>query len=85
MYKAGKINNTVTEMAGLEIDVMGISEMRRPGNGKCVVDNHKVYHSGNENNKHIYGISIIVSRRLQAYIIHFTLLSERIIVHNTTY
>lgn len=67
-------------MFRLIIDIMGISEMRWPGNGQRIVDNHKVYHSGDENNKHIHGVGLIVSRRLQDHIINFTPVSERIIV-----
>lgn len=54
VYKAGKINNAIAETDRLKIDIMGISKMKRPGNGHYIVDNHKVYyHSENENNRHI--------------------------------
>lgn len=80
MYKAGKINNAVAEIIRLRIDMMGISEMRWPGNGQCIVDNHKVYHSGDKNNKHTHGVGLIVSRRLQDHIINFTPVSESTII-----
>jgi len=65
MYKAGKIYSAVAEMVKLRIDIMGISEKRRSGNGQCIVDSHKVYNFGDENNNHIHGVSLIVSRRLE--------------------
>lgn len=48
------VNNTIVEMNRHKINI--ISVMRWPNNEQCtrIVDNHKVYHSGNENNKHIY-------------------------------
>jgi len=80
MYKVRKINNSIAEMVRLRIDMMGINEIRWPGNGQRIVDNHKVYHSSNENNKRIYGVGLIVSRRLQDHIINFTPVSEKIMV-----
>jgi len=65
MYKAEKINNAIAEMDILKIDIMEISEMRWPGNGQCIVDDHKVYHSGNENNRYNYGVGLITSHRMQ--------------------
>lgn len=64
----------------LIIDIMGINEIRCPVNGQCIVDYHKVDYSVNENNKHIYRVTLIVSRGMQDYIIHFIIVSERIIL-----
>lgn len=47
------MNNAVAEMVRHKIDIMGVNKKKEPGNRKCIVDNHEVYHSGNENNKHI--------------------------------
>jgi len=44
------------------------------------MDDHKVYHSGNENNTHIYGVGLITSCRIQEYIINFISVSERIVI-----
>lgn len=65
MYKAGKINYEIVEIMRLRNDIMCISEMRWPGNGQCIVDNYKVYHAVDENNKHMHGVGLIISRRLQ--------------------
>lgn len=45
-----------------------------------IVYDHKVYHFGNENNKHIYGVSLIALRRMKEYIIYFISVSESNIV-----
>lgn len=67
-------------MNRLEIDIMGISEMRWPGNGQCSIENHKVYYSGNGENQHIHGVGFIVSCEMQKYVINFVPISERIAV-----
>lgn len=78
MFQAGKINNAISEMNRLEIDIMGISEMRWRSNGQCSLENHKVYYSGNEENQHIHGLGFIVSCEIQKYVINFVPISERI-------
>lgn len=50
---------------------MGISEMRLPANGQCVIENHKPYYFRNENNRCNYGVGLIASRRIQKHIVNF--------------
>lgn len=80
MAQAGKINNAIQEMNRLNADVMGISEMRWPGSGHCEINDHTVYYSGNTNNKHIHGVGIIISKKIQQTITNFTPISERMLL-----
>lgn len=67
-------------MDRLKIDVMGISKVW-PSNGLCIVDNHKAYHSDNENNKDVYRVGQLFHVECKTdYIINFITVSERIIV-----
>jgi len=45
-----------------------------------ILDNHKVYHSSDENNKHIYVVGLILSTQIaRPLYTNFRLVSERII------
>jgi len=65
MFQTGKIKNTIAEMNRLEVDIMGISEIRWPGNGQYSIEEHKVLYSVNEENQHICGVGFKVSCEMQ--------------------
>lgn len=67
-------------MVRLRFDIIGISEMRWSGNLQRIIDNHKVYHCGDENSRHIHVVDLIVSCRLQEHVINFKPVPDRIMV-----
>lgn len=61
MFETGQIHNTINEMTRLNISIFTISEMGWPKSGKCQINKHTVYYSGEEDdNKHRNGIGIIL-------------------------
>ena len=48
-YQSGKLANIEKEMERLKIDIMGIAELRWPGEGEIITgDGNKVIYSGGE-------------------------------------
>lgn len=86
MYQAGKTHNAIKEMKRLKIGIMGISEMRWPGSGECMVDNYRVYYSGKETNKHQHGVGMILDEHFSRFVNNYVPISERILLiqMNTT-
>lgn len=80
LYQSGKIHNTIKEMKRLEISILGISEMRWPGAGRCVVDDYTVYYSGEDTQYHRNGVAIIVSKEIMNSVTSVSPVSDRIIV-----
>ena len=80
MFEGGKIHNTIQEMERLKIDVMGISEMRWQGTGRCCVGEHVVYYSGNDEPHHWNGVAVILNKRAANAVISVLPLSDRIIM-----
>lgn len=80
LFEAGKAHNAIREMQRLSIDIMGISEMRWPGTGQCQVEEHTIYYSGNNENKHENGVGIIVSKEMNQFIENFVPVNERMLL-----
>lgn len=80
MYEAGKIYNAIREMDRLSIDIMGISEMRWTDSGQCIINDHQIYYSGNNEGEHRDGVGIILSEHLAKHVISFSPVSDRIMV-----
>ncbi|XP_055384420.1 uncharacterized protein LOC129614059 [Condylostylus longicornis] len=60
LYEAGKLDNTILEMTRLNINILGISEMRWPDAGELKKDDATVFYSGNQNRKHSNGVGMII-------------------------
>lgn len=80
MAQQGKINNAIKEMKRMNIDILGISEMRWPGTGMIQIDKHKTYYSGTTNGKFEFGVGIIVTQEVARSVKNFIPVSERVIV-----
>lgn len=79
LKKPGKLENTIQEMTRLNIDIMGLSEIKWSDNGTYVKDNATLYYSGNPASQkdHHHGVGILVKKELARYVTNFLPFSER--------
>lgn len=64
----------------MNIDIMGINEMRCPNSGKIARGKHAVYYSGSSDNKHQHGVRMILKKHITQYVNNFVPISERILL-----
>ena len=60
----GKLEVVKQEMARVNIDILGISELRWTGMGKFNSDDHYIYYCGQESLRR-NGVATILNKRLQ--------------------
>ena len=60
----GKLEVVKQEMESVNINILGISELKWTGMGKCNSDDHYIYYCGQESLRR-NGVPIIVNRRVQ--------------------
>ena len=60
----GKLEVIEQEMARVNIGILGISKLKRPGIGKFNSDEHYIYYCGQESLRRS-GVAIIVNKRFQ--------------------
>ena len=81
LFQAGKLKNLALKMNRLKINILGISEIRWPGNGKVTTDNGTLYLSGSDDQQnHPYGVGILVNSNTNKSIINFVPLSEKVMM-----
>lgn len=80
MAQPGKIENTIQEMKRMNTEIMGISEMRWPGEGCEDIDDYCVWYSGRADGKHEHGVGMIVKKGIANCVTHFRPISERIMM-----
>ena len=66
-------------MDNYKLDILGVSEVRWTGNGKIVNDNKTILYSRNEN-KHIRGVAIILSKMATRSLVSWKPVNDRIIM-----
>ena len=59
----GKLEVVKREMARVNIDILGIKELRRTGMGEFNSDDHYIYYCGQESLRR-NGVAIIVNKRV---------------------
>ena len=74
----GKLEVVKQEMARVNIDIFGISELKWTGIGEFNSDDHYIYHCGQEFLR-INGVAIIVNRRVQNAVLGCNLQNDRMI------
>ena len=60
----GKLEVIKEEMARVNIDILGVSELKWTGMGEFNSDNHYIYYGGKESLRR-NGVDIIVNKRIQ--------------------
>ena len=71
-----KLEVVKQEMARVNIDILGISELRWTGMGEFNSDDHYIYHCGQESLRR-NGVAIIVNKRAQNAVLGCNLKSDR--------
>jgi len=74
----GKLEVVKQEIARVNIDILGISELKRTGMGETNTDDHYIYYCGEESLRR-NGVAIIVNKRLQNPVLGCNLKSNRMI------
>ena len=74
----GRLEVVKQEMARVNINILGISELKRTGIGEFNVDDHYIYYCGQESLRR-NGIALIANKRVQNAVLGCSLKNERII------
>ena len=80
LYSIVKSAQLAREMDKYEIDVMGISQCRWMGQGKVKMNTgESVFFSGREDNIHIHGVAIMMTKKAEKALLECKPISDRII------
>ena len=74
----GKLEVAKQEMTSMNIDTLGISELKWTGMGEFNSDDHYVYYCGQESLRR-NGVVLIVNRRYQTAVLGCSLKNDRMI------
>ena len=74
----GKLEVVKQEMARVNIDILGISELKWTGMGEFNSDDHYIYYCGQESLRR-NGVAIMVNRRVRNAVLGCNLKNDRII------
>ena len=76
--KQGKLEVVKQEMARVNIDILGISELKWTGMGEFNSDDYYIYCCGQESLRK-NGVALIVNKRIQNAVLGYNLKSDRMI------
>ena len=74
----GKLEVVKQEMTRVNIEILGISELRWTGMGEFISDDHYIYYCGQESLRR-NGVAIIVNKRVQNSVLGCYLKNNRMI------
>ena len=74
----GKLEVVKQEMARVNVDILGITELKWTGMGEFNSDDHYIYYCGQESLRR-NGVAIIVNKRVQTAVLGCNLKNERMI------
>ena len=74
----GKLEVVKQEMARVNVDILGISELKWTGMGEFNLDDHYIYYCGQESLRR-NGVPIMVNKRVRNAVLGCTLKNDKII------
>ena len=74
----GKLEVVKQEIARVNVDILGISELKLPGMGKFNSDDHYIYYCGQESLRRT-GVALTVNKRVQNAVLGCNLKNNRMI------
>ena len=74
----GKLEVVKQEMARVNINILGISELKWPGMGEFNSDDHYIYYCGQESLRR-NGVAIVVNKRVRNAVLGCNLKNDRMI------
>ena len=74
----GKLDMVKQEMIRINIDILGISELKWTGIGEFNSDDHYIYYCGQEPYRRI-GVALIINKRVQNAVVGCNLKNDRMI------
>ena len=74
----GKVEVVKQEIARVDINILGISELKWTGMGEFNSDDHYIYYCGQESLR-INGVAIMVNKRVQNVVLGCNLRNDRMI------
>ena len=74
----GKLEVVKQEMARMNVDILGISELKWTGMGEFNSDDHYIYYCGQESLRR-NGVAIMVKRRVRNAVLGYNLKNDRMI------
>ena len=74
----GKLEVVKQEMASVNVDILGISEVKWTGMGEFNSDNHYIYYCGQESLRR-NGVAIMVNKRVRNAVLGCNLKNDRMI------
>ena len=74
----GKLEVVKQEMARVNVDILGISELKWTGMGDFNSDDHYIYYCGQESHRR-NGVAIMVNKRVQNAVLGCNLKNDRMI------
>ena len=78
LYATGKLDNAIKEAKYINIDILGLSEIRWTGSGKIQKEQHTILYSGGDN--HTRGVGIIINKNINKEVLGYWPVSDRIIM-----
>ena len=74
----GKLEVVKQEMARVNVDILGISELKWTGMGEFNSDDHYIYYCGQESLRR-NGVAIMVNKRVRNTVLEYNLKNDRMI------
>ncbi|CAG4984092.1 unnamed protein product [Colias eurytheme] len=81
LYEDGKLENLVQEMNRMELDILGISDLRWYGSGTLKSGDATIYFSGSDDSRHHRcGVAVLLRTKMQSCVRNFLPLSDRVML-----